>query len=1040
MNLSAFSVKQPIATLMLFLAFTLLGTFALLQLNVDMMPDIEPPVVSIITAWPGASASDVQTEVTEAIEDYVNGISNLDKLTSKSLDNMSIVSCRFDWGTDLDVASNDLRSAIGLVKRELPEDAEEPVLFKFSSSVAPILFMTVTAETSWPRLYHIADKQIADDLKRVPGVGAILIQGGARRRFNVYFDRERIEGYHLSLARINAVLAAENRNIPGGRIKSGAMDYFVRIPARYRTAEEMGQTVVGMQAGRPVYLKDVARVADDFKPQDHNGWGDGKPAVVLILQKQSDKNTVEVAQAVQTHLARLQTELPADVEIQTVMDTSQDILSSLANLRGTLFWGIVLVSLVALVFLRRLRTAIIVVLTIPASLIIAFILIYLAGYTINLVSLMALAIATGMVVDNGIVVLENITRHVENGRRIDSAAVFGAREMGLAITASTLTTVVIFVPLMFLTGLAGIIFKQLGFVLVVTLMASLLTALMLTPMLCSRWMTTSPTQLRLRQSAIGRLYAVSEKGFEALEQIYRRLLVWALGHPYLVVLLAGIVFVSSLSLIPRLSTSFFPEMDSGAVELKFRLTEGLRIEETNKVIRTILNDIDEVVRPEEMRHSYAIDGESEEGLTVALGFEEGPNVGTIGFKLVDRDQRERSAKEIAAALRERVSRVAGIDKIKVTAQNLVMAALSGATGKPVSVEIQGTDLDTILAYAERLHEAMAAIPGLVDLEVSQKAPRPEIWVDVDRDRASALGLNAAMIGGTLRNYYYGFEASRFREEGYHFDIFTRLKTADKDDLDGLADMPLFTPDGRMVRLKSVADIIRGSGPIEIERKNRQTIVRVEGDLYRRSLGEITADVRGILATLDHPPGVSVVLGGDVEEQRKAFHDMTLLLVLGVCLVYMLMAALFGNLRDPLIIMFAVPFAFTGVIYAFYFTGTTLGIMSFMGIIMLMGIVVNNAIVLLDYMLLMQKRGLALREAITQAGAHRLRPVLMTTLTTFFGMLPMALSDRVGAEAWNPLGITLLGGLSVSTLVTLLLIPTLYYLLERRKMGRKGGAS
>ena len=1040
MNLSAFSVKQPIATLMLFLAFTLLGTFALLQLNVDMMPDIEPPVVSIITAWPGASASDVQTEVTEAIEDYVNGVSNLDKLTSKSLDNMSIVSCRFDWGTDLDVASNDLRSAIGLVKRELPDDAEEPVLFKFSSSVAPILFMTVTAETSWPRLYHIADKQIADDLKRVPGVGAILIQGGARRRFNVYFDRERIEGYHLSLARINAVLAAENRNIPGGRIKSGAMDYFVRIPARYRTAEEMGQTVVGMQAGRPVYLKDVARVADDFKPQDHNGWGDGKPAVVLILQKQSDKNTVEVARAVQAHLERLQTELPADVEIQTVMDTSQDILSSLANLRGTLFWGIVLVSLVALVFLRRLRTAIIVVLTIPASLIIAFILIYLAGYTINLVSLMALAIATGMVVDNGIVVLENITRHVENGRRIDSAAVFGAREMGLAITASTLTTVVIFVPLMFLTGLAGIIFKQLGFVLVVTLMASLLTALMLTPMLCSRWMTTSPTQLRLRQSAIGRLYAVSEKGFEALEQIYRRLLVWALGHPYLVVLLAGVVFVSSLSLIPRLSTSFFPEMDSGAVELKFRLTEGLRIEETNKVIRTILNDIDEVVRPEEMRHSYAIDGESEEGLTVALGFEEGPNVGTIGFKLVDRDQRERSAKEIAAALRERVSRVAGIDKIKVTAQNLVMAALSGATGKPVSVEIQGTDLDAILAYAERLHEAMAAIPGLVDLEVSQKAPRPEIWVDVDRDRASALGLNAAMIGGTLRNYYYGFEASRFREEGYHFDIFTRLKTADKDDLDGLADMPLFTPDGRMVRLKSVADIVRGSGPIEIERKNRQTIVRVEGDLYRRSLGEITADVRGILATLDHPPGVSVVLGGDVEEQRKAFHDMTLLLVLGVCLVYMLMAALFGNLRDPLIIMFAVPFAFTGVIYAFYFTGTTLGIMSFMGIIMLMGIVVNNAIVLLDYMLLMQKRGLALREAITQAGAHRLRPVLMTTLTTFFGMLPMAISDRVGAEAWNPLGITLLGGLSVSTLVTLLLIPTLYYLLERRKMGRKGGAS
>ncbi len=1039
MNLSAFSVKQPVATLMLFLAFALIGTFSLTQLNVDMMPEIDPPVVSIITAWPGASASDVATEVTEAIEDYVNGISNLDKLTSKSLDNLSIVTCRFDWGTDLDVASNDLRSGIDLAKRELPDDTEEPVLFKFSSSVAPIMFMTVTADASWPRLYHIADKEIADGLKRIPGVGAILIQGGERRRFNVYFDRERIEGYHLSLARVNAVLAAENRNIPGGRIKSGTMDYFVRIPARFRTAEAMGRTVVGMHKGHPVYLKDVARVEDDFKPMDRNGWGDGKPAVVLILQKQSDKNTVEVAAAVRRYLENLEARLPADVKIQLAMDNSEDILSSLANLRTTLYGGILLVCLVALVFLRRLRTAIIVVLTIPASLIIAFILIYLAGYTINLVSLMALAIATGMVVDNGIVVLENITRHVEGGRRIRSAAVFGAGEMGLAITASTLTTVVIFVPLMFLTGLAGIIFKQLGFVLVTTLMASLLTALMLTPMLCSRWMKTAPTQLRLRRSLVGRFYAFSEKGFEALEQGYRRLLEWALAHPYLVVLLAGAVFVSSLSLVPRLSTSFFPEMDSGAVELKFRLTEGLRIEETDRVIRRILADIDSVVRPEEMRHSYAFDGESEDGLAVALGFEEGPNVGTIGFKLVDRDQRDRSAKDIAAALRERVSRIPGIGKIKVTAQNVVMAALAGATGKPVSVEIQGSDLDTILAYAGQLHAAMSDVPGLVDVEISQKDPRPEIWVDIDRDRASALGLNAAMIGGTLRNYYYGHEATRFRETGYHFDIFTRLTAADKDHLDGLDDIPLFTPDGRMVRLKSMARIVRGRGPIEIERKNRQTIVRVEGDLYQRSLGEVTAEVRRILKALDCPPELSVVLGGDVEEQSKAFRDMTLLLVIGVSLVYMLMAALFGNLRDPLIIMFAVPFAFTGVIYAFYFTGTTLGIMSFMGVVMLMGIVVNNAIVLLDYMLLMRKRGLGLVDAITQAGAHRLRPVLMTTLTTFFGMLPMAVSDRVGAEAWNPLGITLLGGLTVSTLVTLLLIPTLYYLLERRRTRPEGAA-
>jgi HAE1 family hydrophobic/amphiphilic exporter-1 len=1037
MRLPEFSVKQPVATLMLFIAAILLGLVSLARLNIDMFPDIEPPVVSILTTWPGASASDVETEVTKVIEDQVNAVSNLDTLTSKSLDNLSVVACKFDWGTDLDVATNDVRDKLELARRDLPADVEAPMLFKFSSATAPILFLTITGDKTWPRLYHLADKQIADELRRVPGVGAIEIYGGERRRFNVYFDLDKVMAYHLSLPAINKILAAENLNIPAGSIKSGLKEYFIRVPGRYKDVEDIRSTIIGYDRGQVVYLRDVARVEDGYKTIEMNGWGDGKPGLVLILQKQTGKNTVQVIKRIKAKLADIEARLPADVKINIVMDNSEDILSSVHNLTASLLWGICLVVLVTLTFLRRVRSAVIISLIIPFSLIISFILLYLFGYTINLVSLMSLAIASGMVVDNGIVVLENITRHIEHGGRVRASAVSGTSEMGMALTASTMTTVVVFVPLMFLTGLAGIIFKQLGFVIVVTLLASLFTALSMTPMLASRWFSRAGNDgLAAKDGLVGWILKVTESWFEAIENIYGQLINWALGHRKTVILLALAIFISSVSLLPFLSTSFMPDVDTGDVSIDFRLPEGTRIEESRRVIEQILADIAKVVQPEELRHSYAFGGQTEKGVGVALGFEEGPNVGSIAFKLVDRDKRRRSAKDIAALLRQRVERIPGISRIKVSAKSAISAVLMGNT-KPIAVDIQGSDLDAVLAYADKVKAAMRNIPGLVDLAISQKDPRPELWVEVDRSKASVLGLNIATIAGTLRNYFYGAVATQFRDAGDNYDIFTRFRKADKNRLASLLAIPIATHDGRMIRLGNLARVVEGEGPIEINHKNRQKIVQVEGDIYKRSLGAVTADVRNILKKLAPPAGVAVSFGSQIEEQGKAFRDLTILLVLGIALVYMVMASLFGNLRDPFIIMFSVPFAFSGVLYAFYITGTTLGIMSFMGIVMLMGIVVNNAIVLVDYIHLLQKRGQPLFEAVIGACKSRLRPVLMTTLTTFFGMLPMAMSKRVGAEAWNPLGITMLGGLSVSALVTLLLIPTVYYLLERRKLACGG---
>ena len=1029
MKLPEFSVRQPVAITMLFAAIMIIGIFSLLRINLDIFPDITPPVVSILTTWPGASASDVETEVSKEIEDEVNVVSNLDTLTSKSLDNLSVVVCKFDWGTSLDVATNDIRDKLELAKRDLPDDIEPPMLYKFSSATAPIMFLTISAEQNLPRLYRLVDKGIADELRRVPGVGAIQLYGGRRRRINVYFDLAKIEGYHLSLAAVNRVLASENLNIPSGKIKSGSREYFLRVPGRYQNIEEIKATVIGSFRGLPVHLRDVATVADAYKPMKLNGWGDGKQAIVLLLQKQTGTNTVEVSRMVKEKLARIRPGLPADVKINIVLDNAEDIISSIRNLRLSLYWGIVLVILVTLIFLRRFRASLIIALAIPGSLVISFIFLYLFGYTINLVSLMSLAIASGMVVDNGVVVLENIIRHREQGESLAAAAVSGAGEMGLAITASTMTTVVVFVPLMFLTGLAGIMFKQLGFVIVITLLASLFTALSLTPMLASRWIRRDSKNGG--RGWMATFYRWSEKGFQLLEDGYGGLLGWSLGHRKTVFLLAVAIFVSSLSLIPFLSTSFMPTVDSGAMSIDLRLAEGTRIEETSRTIGSILKDVNTIVKPGELRHSYAFNGQTETGKGVALGFDEGANVGQVGVKLVDRDQRQRSVKEVAMLIRRRIARIPGITKLKVTVKDPVTAILMG-NKKPISLEVQGSNMEQVMDFARRLRDKFNEIPGLVDVAISQKDPRPELWLKIDREKAASLGLRVSLIAGQLRNYFYGFEATRYRDAGDSFAIFTRLRSEDKNNLETLLNVPLTAVDGRIIKMRNVVRVEEGSGPIEIERKNRQKIVRVEADLYQRSLGEATTDIKAALARMDTPLGISTSFGGDVEEQGKAFRDLSMLLVLGIILVYMVMASLFGNYRDPLIVMFSVPFAFTGVLYAFYLTGTTLGIISFMGIVMLMGIVVNNAIVLLDYIHQLRNRGEVLFAAVTDAGRSRLRPVLMTTLTTFFGMLPMAVSNNVGAETWNPLGITMLGGLTVSTLVTLVLVPTVYYQLERKK--------
>jgi HAE1 family hydrophobic/amphiphilic exporter-1 len=642
------------------------------------------------------------------------------------------------------------------------------------------------------------------------------------------------------------------------------------------------------------------------------------------------------------------------------------------------------------------------------------------GYTINVISLMSLAIATGMVVDNAIVVLENVVRHVDEGADPKSASVSGPSEVGMALAASSLTTVAVFGPLLFVKGLAGIIFGQLAFVILVTIITSLFVSLTLTPMACSLLLRAKS------ERRTNRVFTWSEELLKRIEAAYTYILGWTLHNCKVVLALIALVFFGSLALIPMVGTELFPEVDSGEVEVVLAMPEGTRDEVTARTTEKMLKAVDAIP---EMQASYAVAGQTKKGFLSALGFDEGTNIGRIGGRLIDKEERKRSAKEIGVELRHKVMELPGVEKFSASAVSAIQKAFLGG-GRPISIDVLGHDLETTNKVAQEIRNMAEKTPGAVDISISRKHPRPEVRVHLDRDRAASLGLNVALVADALRTNYYGFDDTKFREAGDDFDIELRLKADQRRSLLQIGETPLMTLTGQIVKLRNVATIEETFGPVEIDRKNRVRFTRVQAGVQGRVLGDVVHDIRAQMASLDLPPGVSIEWGGEVEEQRKAFRDLTLLLILGVMLVYMVMASQFEDFLDPFIIMFSVPFAFVGVVWAFIFTATSLNLMSFIGVVMLMGIVVNNAIVLLDYTKQLRQRGMELMEAIVTAGRTRLRPVAMTSLTTIFGMVPLALSRGEGSEIWNALGITVIGGLLVSGVVTLILVPIVYYMVHK----------
>ncbi len=1028
MNLPKLFVDRPITTIMVFLGVLAIGMVSLVRLPIDLFPDIENPVISVITQYPGASAKDVETNVTKKIESSLSTVNKLDEITSTSIDNVSVIQCKFKWGTDLDEAANDIRNLLEMAKRDLPNDADTPILFKFGSNMFPVLIYGVTADESYNGLDKLIDKKVADPLKRLPGVGTVMIMGGPIRQVRVEIDPKQLEAYHLSIDQIARVLAAENLTMPVGNIKMGRLDYNLRVPGEFSAPKQVGDVVVAQQMGRPVYLRDVATIQDTLKERTIDTRMLGGKGMILIVMKQSGANTVNVAKLVRNRLPYLQKRLPADVELHLVMDSSEFIVNSIRNLAEAVILGGLFVILVILAFLREWRATIVVALTIPFSLIVAFIYLFITGNTLNIITLSSLSIAVGMVVDDAIVILENITRHIEGGARPREAAIFGSNEVGLAVVAATFSIVAVFLPLAFLSGIAGVFFHILGLLVTVMILTSLFAALSLVPMLSSKLFHRQLGK-KEHKGTLGKFYETSEKWFVTLENWYQNILRWALKHRRTVVVGALIIFVGSMFLFKFVGTEFMPQSDDGSLQINVELQPAVKLEQTKHYAELI----EKIVKKEapELRYYSIQAGVNDQGFSsVMMGQKEGSNIFLMRMRFSKKSERKRSTFEIADSLRKRIAKIPGIVNFSISAAGAA-SFLTGATGKQLEVDIIGYDLQKTTDLARQIESKLKAIPGAVDVAVDRGRERPELEIVLDRDKIASLGLNTAMVANTIRHSIYGMVATTYREEGEEYDVFIRYKPDFRQSIVDVENISVPTMTGKMVKVKDIATIREVLYPPEIKRKNQERVVTVGANVSGRALGDVTADLKAEIAKMHIPDGVEIEYSGQVEQQSESFRDLGLFLILSIFLVYMIMASQFESLLDPFVIMFSLPFALVGVAWGLFLTGIPLSAIAFLAIIMLMGIVVKNAIVLVDYTNILRAREYDLHNAIVTAGGNRLRPVLMTAITTILGMLPLAISTGEGSEMWQPLGISVIFGLLVSTLVTLVLVPVMYSIFETR---------
>ena len=1013
------AVKNPVGTALIFIGIFLIGLMFYRQLPVDLYPDIDMNIVTVITSYSGAGSDDVEANVTRPLEDVLNSTEKLKEITSQSRDGMSMIMLQFDYGTNMDEVMNDVRDKVGMISGFLPDGTEDPMILKFSSDMIPVMVLSATARESAAAMYKILDEQVANPLNRISGVGTVAVSGAPEREIQVNISPDKLEAYKITLEQVAQIIAMENVNVPAGNFDVGSQTYMLRLEGEFDNSSEINDIVVGNSMGRPVYLRDIAVVKDTLQSRVMENYTNGVRSASIVVQKQSGSNTVAIAEAVRKQLPELQKNLPPDIEIVTVMDSSDYVKVSINSLLETILLALIIVAFVVLFFLGRWRATIIILVTIPISLIGSFIYLYLTGNSINIISLSALSITIGMVVDDAIVVIENITTHIERGSRPRQAAIYGTEEVSLSVIASTLTIIAVFLPMTMVGGFAGIMFKQLGWMVTIIISLSLIIAMTLTPMMSAKMMRANKDvkvnkfDKWYNRRILPLLDKIDHRYGNLVNKISRR------RATTISVVIAVFLVAFAFSFL-TLKTEFMPASDNNVIAMTVELPTGVRMEIARETGHNIVQMMEEKY-PEIRIVSFSVGQASEDNAYAAMR-DNGPNILSYNIRLVEAKDREKSIYDISDELRTDLANMPEINRFQVMPGGGNMGMTGGSN---IAVNIFGYNLAETDRLAAELSKKLEDVKGLRDITISRKDYRNEYRIVFDREKLSLNGLTMSAAANAVRNRINGLTMSRFREDGEEYNIRVRYDEEHRQSVEDIQNIMIYNPMGIGVRVRDVGTVEEATSLPQIDRQDRQRIVTVTGAIYRRALSDIVKDVNVIIDQQELPSGVQVELSGTLEDQQESFSQLGLLLVIVSLLVYIVMASQFESLTYPFIILLTVPFAFVGSLLLLALLGEPLGIMGFVGLIMLVGMVVKNGIVLIDYINLNRERGMSIITAVVHGGKSRLRPVLMTTLTTILGMVPLAIGTGQGSEMWQSLGIAIIGGMTFSTIITLILIPALY---------------
>jgi HAE1 family hydrophobic/amphiphilic exporter-1 len=1012
MNLPKFSVQRPIFTTMVVLIVVILGIVSLSRLRIDMLPDIELPTVTIRTQYEGASPEVMERLITQIIEEIVATVPGVETMTSESYEGNSNVRVSFAWGTNIDTAALDLQATIENEINELPDDIVRPRIRKFDINSFPVVLLGISSKLDPVELTQLIEDQIRYRFARIPGVAQVDVWGGFNREIRIELNHEKVKALGFPMSEILQAIRDSNLDLPTGNIEQGRYEVMLRAPAEFKNLDQIRRTVIKTYDGAAVTLGQIADIKDTYEKPTRIIRVNGERGIRVAIRKQAYANTVEVAQGILAEIKAANKAFP-QIKVVPVINQGNFIERSIANVARSVMYGGGLAVIVLLFFLRNIRSTIVISLSIPISIIATFTLIYFGGLTLNLMTLGGMALGVGMMVDNSIVVLENIFRNKnENNLSSEIASVEGTREVGGAIIASTITTLVIFLPLIFVRGVSGILFKELAYVIIFALICSLLVSFSLVPMLASRLLKPSLKQSYSKQSMAGKFSERAEQFFVQLDNVYRDLLQWVLTYRLTTIAFVVFLFISSLLLLPMIGSEFLPPSDEGEVRITGEMEIGTRLGLIDQQTRCMEKIVDQAV-PETISSVTSVRGTR-------------TSQGQINLSLAPSNERKRSNTEIAQDLKSKLSgNIPGME-IRTRApqgQFLLDRLLGGDEG--LTVEIRGFDLDTLRLLAGKAADAIKDVKGITDVRISNEAGMPQEEIHVDREKAADLGLRIRDITKMLETAIAGSKAGEYRASGNSYRILVQLKDAEKRSMDEILDLTLTSSSGEQIALRNVVTTEKSLGPVIINRKDQQRAMTVTANVLGRDLGSVAVDVQYLLNQIPRPIAYSMNVAGTYEEQQKAFHELIISLALALLLVYMVLACQYESFRDPLVVMFSVPLAAIGVLLTLFLTETTLNLQSYIGCIMLGGIVVNNAILLVDQSGQLHAKGLTVNAAVIEAGRRRLRPILMTTLTTILGLVPLALGIGEGADAQAPLARAVVGGLTASTLITLLLIPIIY---------------